>query len=236
MLDNQAYLNINQVPKNKQIPKTVMTTLAYSPQQSFTFSLNLELPRLKAKKQENWLKGILNGDDRQIAEMYRKFMPLVIGMIRKNRGSEEDAQDVFQDAIMIIHEKARAGEIDQTTHFKAYFIQVCKYTWMNKLRRKHNQNISIDAEQFSPMVADTLSIEEDLYQQEMYRLYREKFQLLTAQQQQILKLCFAGKKLKEVAEIMGLASEGYAKKKKFMAKKRLVELIQADVRYQELVG
>ena len=213
-----------------------MTTLAYSSQSQFNLNLDLSFSRLVEKREENWLEAILTGDDQQIARLYQKFMPTVIGMIRKNKGDQEDAQDVFQDAIMLIYQKAQNGEINQLDNFKAYLLKVCKYTWMNKLRRKHNRDMSIDSNTFVPVAEDHTNIEEYLHQQEMNQLYREKFQMLEDWQQQILQLCFAGKKMKEVARIMGLSSEGYAKKKKFLAKKRLIELIQADVRYRELVG
>ena len=199
---------------------------------------NLPLSVLSNKQRESdhYLEAILEGDEKGIRKMYQDLMPLIISIILKNKGTTNDAQDVFQDALMIIYQKAQNGDIQSIGSFKGYFIGVCKYVWMNKLRRKHRQDISIDSDHFHSLPDHTSDMDQLLHQREMKKLFREKFALLEGWQQQLLELSFAGKSHKEIAEIMSFSSEGYTKKKKFLAKKRLIELIQSDPRYREIIS
>lgn len=77
------------------------------------------------------------------------------------------------------------------------------------------------------------SITRHLHEVEQRRLFFEKMKELEADCQQILRLFFARKSMKEIAEDMDI-SEKYAKKKKFICKKRLIENIQQDERFVEL--
>jgi len=52
--------------------------------------------------------------------------------------------------------------------------------------------------------------------------------------QQLLQLFFAKVKMAAVAERMGYASEGYAKKRKYQCKEQLIKHVKADARYAEL--
>ena len=198
---------------------------------------NLPLSLLSNKKRESnhYLKAILEGDEKGIRKMYQDLMPLIVSIILKNNGTTNDAQDVFQDAIIIIYQKAQNGNMEAIGSFKGYFTGICKYVWMNKLRRKHRQDVSIDTDHFHSLRDPASDMDQLLHQREMKKLFREKFDLLEGWQQQLLELSFAGKSHKEIAIIMGFSSEGYTKKKKFLAKKRLIELIQTDPRYNELV-
>ena len=77
-------------------------------------------------------------------------------------------------------------------------------------------------------------IEKDLESTERRRLFRDKFKQLGEDCQRVLKMFLEGISMVKIAEKMGYASEGYAKKRKFKCKQKLTSLIKADVRFQEL--
>jgi len=52
----------------------------------------------------------------------------------------------------------------------------------------------------------------------------------------VLNLFFAGESMENIAQALGYASAGYAKKRKFQCKKQLIGLIREDRRYEELSG
>ena len=190
----------------------------------------------KIQEQDIYLTAVMEGDEKGIRKIYKDLMPLITAIVRKNKGTTDDAQDVFQDALMIVFQKAQNSELDINGSFRAYFTGVCKYVWMNKRRRKHRQDISIDTESFHSLEDRSDNLDKLLHQREMNKLFKEKFELLETWQQQLLTLSFEGKTHKEIAKIMSFSSEGYTKKKKFIAKRRLIELIQADPKYREMVS
>lgn len=178
---------------------------------------------------------VFNGTHIQLNRLYSDYLPVITAFIQKRNGSRDEAADIFQDAIMVIYEKAKAGNLQLTSTFKTYLIGICKYLWMNKLRKKSRTNVSLETPSLHFANNYDGGIEADMVKHEIQALFREKIQELTPANQEFLRLCFEGKKLKEIAKEMGYASEGYAKKKKFTCKKKLMQLIEADPRYWELI-
>ena len=60
--------------------------------------------------------GIRNGDSRAISKLYKSFFPPIQHMIITNSGSEDEAKDVFQDAVMVLcrEQKIVAKTVDRT--------------------------------------------------------------------------------------------------------------------------
>ena len=51
---------------------------------------------------KTYLNALIEGDNKIISEIYRKFYPKVASYIRTNRGSEEEIQDVFYRLVKYI--------------------------------------------------------------------------------------------------------------------------------------
>ena len=79
-----------------------------------------------------------------------------------------------------------------------------------------------------------VALSEEMDKRERLKLYREKFQLLGEDCRKILTLFYDGVKMDEIADKMGFASAGYAKKRKHRCKEKLVALITEDDRFNEL--
>ena len=80
-----------------------------------------------------------------------------------------------------------------------------------------------------------LSDEDDSQQsdQTLERIMARAFDKLPSDQQYILKLFAEGISYEEISIRMNLNSEEYARRKKYLSKEALVELIKADPEYQE---
>jgi len=63
----------------------------------------------------------------------------------------------------------------------------------------------------------------------------DKLKEISAGCRQVLELYTQGKKVKEIAKIMGFKSEGYARKRKFKCKEQLINRIKQDSRYEEFI-
>jgi hypothetical protein len=66
------------------------------------------------------------------------------------------------------------------------------------------------------------------------QLFWDAFALLGRDCQQLLQLFFAKVKMEEIVKRLGVSSVGYAKKKKFKCKEKLILLVKQDSRYSEL--
>ena len=172
---------------------------------------------------KQYLEGLLGRDPAALENMYEHLFPGIAKHILDNSGSREDAEDVFQEGLLVLYRKARKGELALSSSFYTFFYAVCKRIWMKKLSRgKAKRALPLEEERVGELPDE---IEQALERSEQYQLYRQQFKLLGEDCQNLLRLFFRGQSMAEIATQMGYGSEGYAKKRKFQCKDQLVQLI-----------
>lgn len=185
---------------------------------------------------EQILKGILRHDNLILQYIYKQYYYSINYFIRKNQGSEDDASDIFQEAIIIIYRKIKENDlIFEKSSFKGYLFSVCRFLWLKQLEKKR-----IEKEKLN----DSLPYHEDLYddnfnelveKNERYGLYQKHFSTLSTDCQKLLQLFFEKVSLKEIAKVMGYKSEKYAKKRKFKCKELLINRIKQDAEFNKIL-
>ncbi len=184
-------------------------------------------------KVEEILDGIRQNDVEILQYVYKTFYPQVKYFINANSGTEDDAQDIFQEAIIIIFRKLKDEQLEISCTFSTYLYSVCKLLWLKQLEKRKVQNeLSIDKTDYIDLPDDTQTLMES---SERYRLYQDNFKKLSEDCIRVLELSLQKIPLKKIAEIMGYKSEKYAKKRKFICKERLIEKIKSDPKFKELM-
>lgn len=56
-------------------------------------------------------------------------------MVVRNNGTEDEAKDVFQEAVCVLYDKVTAGDFNLTSQLKTYLYSVCKRIWLKQLKR-----------------------------------------------------------------------------------------------------
>jgi DNA-directed RNA polymerase specialized sigma subunit len=79
-------------------------------------------------------------------------------------------------------------------------------------------------------MADT----EDTTDAIMERIVTRSYAMLKEDCQLILRLFSEGRTYEEIAAMMGLRNESYARRKKYLCKEALMEIIKTDPEYQDL--
>ena len=176
------------------------------------------------------LGGIKNRDTKVLDFIYENYFHQVRAFIVKNSGTVEDAQDIYQDAILVVYQKIENDNLTLTCSFKTYLYSVCRLLWLKQLeKRKLNNMLAEEAGLYIELQEDLFSIYES---NERYKLYQDHFKKLSFSCQKVLELFLAKIPLKEIAGILGFKSELYAKKRKFQCKEKLIQSIKNDPRYK----
>ncbi len=185
---------------------------------------------------EQILKGILRHDNLILQYIYKQYYYNINYFIRKNHGSEDDASDIFQEAIIIIYRKIKENDlVFEKSSFKGYLFSVCRFLWLKQLEKRR-----IEKEK----LIDSLPFQEDLYddnlnelaeKNERYGLYQKHFGALSSDCQKLLQLFFEKVSLKDIAKVMGFKSEKYAKKRKFKCKELLISRIKQDAEFKKIL-
>ncbi|MFD2563216.1 RNA polymerase sigma factor [Aquimarina rubra] len=179
------------------------------------------------------LEGIAAGNTQVIKAFYKKNYNYIKGFVLQNSGDDTDAEDVFQDALIVIYEKLKSGSLDMNKNvsIRTYLYAVCKNLWRSRLRKK--KRLIVDSEIIEADEGFEMSIAEEIENKEREHLYRKYFLTLSNTCKDLLNLVFKGNSMKDIAAITGY-SEGYTRKKKFECKKALLERIEKDPIYKEL--
>lgn len=181
---------------------------------------------------QQYVDGLLERDSTVLENIYQQLFPGIAKHVQEHSGSEEDAEDVFQEGLLVLYRKAKGNSLSLSSSFYTFFYAVCKRIWLKKVaRRKGKVALPLEEEKLGKLEANA---DEILEQSEQYALYRSKFKLLGSACQEVLRLFFSGKSMIEIAKQLGYRDARYAKKRKFICKEQLVRLIKSDSRYQEL--
>ena len=186
---------------------------------------------MKNKEERDIVDGFLMGKEETIRFFYEQNFQKINVFIQKNSGVEADAEDVFQEAIIVTYQKLRSDALQLECTLGTYVFAVSRNIWMNALRKRKK----IRTWDKLPEVTDSqhITILEDIHTLERTTLYQKYFFKLGKTCQELLGFFFSGKRMGEIANLMGY-TEGYSRKKKFECKKKLIEMIEKDPLYEEL--
>lgn len=178
------------------------------------------------------IQGIIAGDETILKNFYKRNYPAIRAYVLQNAGTSQDIEDVFQDAMVIVYQKLRSGTLILQASVHTYFYGVCKNLWRTRLRL-HDKEVLVASlwDNFNPGEVPVIqAITEQTVQEQLYRKY---FCMLPRSAREIWYLYIEGKSAREIAAIMGY-SEGYVRKKKFLAKKKVLQMISNDPMYKEV--
>lgn len=177
-----------------------------------------------------YIKGVLENDFQVLEEIYATFLPIVVSMVKNNKGNAEEARDIFQEAIVVIFRKASQPDFELTTTFGGYLFGICRFIWLRQLKKKSRTEVTLMEDQGYTIEEN---IENELIEIEKKQLFRQKLAEMGEDCRRLLLLFFEGNPLREIAQRMGY-SDDYVKKKNALCKKTLATLVQKDRRYKEL--
>ncbi len=190
-----------------------------------------------AHADNKYIQALLGHDTVLLDELYSRFSGKIKAMVLQNKGSEADAADVFQEALVDIYKKAKKGFI-LTCPMEAFMYLVCRNRWRNIITRKKYNNVTFDDDGgYSNLVSDDsfANAEQISISQNRKNLIETKVAELGDSCRQLLQLCWSGKKLEAIAEIMN-TTYAYIRKKKGDCTGKLIDLIKGSPDYKLLLN
>lgn len=172
------------------------------------------------------IEGIRNQDDRILNWLYDNYYRMVKDHVLKNSGSTDDVSDVLQDSVIILFEQITDNKINLTSDIRGYFFGIVKNVWNSQLRkRQKTTNLITDHPD------DDGS--DDYNNQLLERIITRAFTKLKPDQQIVLNMFAEGKSYEEIAHNLDLKSEEYARRKKYLCKEALMDIVKEDPEYHE---
>ena len=179
---------------------------------------------------EEILDGIRDKNNDILTFVYKKYYPLIKRFILNNSGNKQDAEDIFQETIVMIYRKVEEGQLSLDCSFKTYLYSVCRILWLKELeRRKLIRNNNMELKNIVDPEVKFLLEDGDL---EKKKLIQEHLMHLQENCRQILTLFYAGVPISEITEILGMSSTANTRQRKNRCKQKLIESLKKDPRFK----
>jgi RNA polymerase sigma factor (sigma-70 family) len=162
---------------------------------------------------------ICKGDEKALEVLYKKYYRMMTKLVISNSGTEEEARDVYQDALIVFWQKARSGNLVLTSKMSTFIYSICLNLWRKELDRKKRLS---NEEKDTSVVMDTETAE------------REKIiakcidQLGDTCKKVLMYYYFEEMSMQDIADKLGFANTDTAKTKKYKCKKKLDELVKTQ--------
>lgn len=180
----------------------------------------------KSKAQEAdqvMITGIASGDTNALEALYRDFFPMVLNLIVQNNGTADEAKDIFQEAVIVLHGRIKQGGFELSSKLKTYIYAVCRRLWLKQLndRGRTFQDVSNYEEIIS--VDDDITVHEEKDQQ-FSLMERALDKLGEPCRSIILDFYISNRSMQEICEKFGYTNADNAKSQKYKCLQRLKKL------------
>ena len=170
------------------------------------------------------LEGLANGDNDSIEAFYRLYHPVLMKWMLNRGGLEADAEDVFQEALLVIYEKAKSEEFCLTCKLSTYLFAVSKRLWYKKLQQNNSVCLSEDSDETAAYQSDTIAVDLQEYwkkEQKLEQLDRALSQLGEPCKSLLKAFYEEQKNMLEIARIYKYTNAENAKNQKYKCLNRL---------------
>ena len=189
---------------------------------------------MKRLTDEEIIAGLRKRDNSVLQYIYKNTFNAVKQLIVHNAGTDSDAEDIFQEALIIIFKKLREdSKFELTSSFTTYIYSIARLLWLKHL--KQIKKIEIDP--LNRDMEERIEFEEPLPVEDKdlrMAIYQRMLQQIPEDCQKILRLTAEDVNSKEIANKLGFRSEGYVRKRRHFCKEYLVNKIKEDAEYQAM--
>ena len=173
------------------------------------------------------LKRLGLNDKKAIETIYKNNYNMVQSLIINNNGSTDDARDVFQEAMIVLYEKARSGTFELQCQIKTYMYSVSRRLWLKKLQQSKRFTTDFgDPDSVVPVEDD---LEDHLKRDLEFGMMEKAILGLGEPCKSLLEAFYIEKKnMQEIAMNFGYTNAENAKTQKYKCLVRLKKLFFAQ--------
>jgi RNA polymerase sigma factor (sigma-70 family) len=168
------------------------------------------------------LLGLARNDKKAVETIYKENYNMVQSLVLNNNGSTDDAKDIFQEAMIVLYEKARSGTFELNCQIKTYVYSVCRRLWLKKLQQA---NRYMEIGDMETIVAVEDDIEDHAKKNTEFEMMDKAIGSLGEPCKSLLEAYYLQKKnMQEIAFSFGYTNAENAKNQKYKCLMRLKKI------------
>lgn len=177
---------------------------------------------------QRYIQALLTNDTIIVREIYTKYAGAIRNYIVANSGTEDDAADIFQEALIDIYNQAKQKELQLTCPFEPFLLLVCKRKWFNQLKKKGREPVTKEVSDVY-IGEDVFALAEQMKQSDQkMQIFLSCFKELGSSCKEIIRKCLGGEDQSTIAEQLKV-SYGYLRKKKSECMAALTKMIHLQL-------
>lgn len=168
--------------------------------------------------EKDLLDALRRGDSSAFRKVYVLHFNMIRYLITQNNGREEDARDIFQEALVALYEQLSAGTFKQQSSLKTWLYAVCRNKWLKQLEKKKRNVRFTDFEETENIALP----EENAKDDSVHKMLRSSLEQLGVQCRKMLLLFYYFRKsMDEIAGDLGYTNADNAKAQKYKCLQKL---------------
>jgi len=169
------------------------------------------------------IEGIAKGSTSELEYLYTAYFPMIFQLIIKNNGDEDDAKDIFQEAVIVLYDKVSNGDFVLSSKLKTFLYSVCRRLWLKRLSLPDRISFNLQEHE------DVLPVEDDILnsqqKEDQFLLMEKSLHLLGEPCQTIIRdFYLRNLSMQEISEKFGYTNADNAKTQKYKCLQRLKKL------------
>jgi len=170
-------------------------------------------------KDQEIFERICQGDEKTLELLYQKYYRMMTKMVISNSGTEQEAKDIYQDALVVFWQKAVSGKLVLTSKISTYLYSICQNLWRKELDRKRR---------LSREEKDGVEIMDHDKEERAMLINKCIDQMGDTCRKVLMYYYFDRLSMQEIADKLGFANTNTAKTKKYKCKKKLDDLVKSQ--------
>ncbi len=175
---------------------------------------------------EEILKDLKSENNKAFGEMYKKYFGMVSYYVVNNNGRLDDAEDIFQDTMMVLLEKLRQDNFVLTATLKTYIMAIAKNLWLKRLRTTYAKLQFTDLCDIGFLAQISQTIEQDSTYWEKLQIYLTK---ITSHCKGLIHdMFFKEKTIAQIQEEYGYSAKHNAQNQKYKCMEQIRKAKEQD--------
>lgn len=178
------------------------------------------------------VEAIQNGHNSKVLnDLYQTALPQIVKYICINNGDEEEAKDIFQDAVVALFTTVKLGKFEEGKDVNGFLFFVSRNLWINRIKKRNKQMdlsyLPIPLTEENPLAVVITDEKRNVIAQVLGKTGAKCKQILT-------HVIYDNYTMKEIAKIMDFSGEDVAKSTHYRCKQKLMELVENNQAIQTL--